>query len=330
MGRAADTATENILIMRGGALGDFVLTVPLLRCVRGAFPQARVKLAGHPEIAQLAVEEGLVDSVERVDSAAFSALFSDSPAPGESIAAYLGRFSRVIAVWRDPEGRLLRALGRAGARDVLHVRPIPPEAGGVHAIDYMLSQIPDDWRAGPRRPAVAPPFGRRRRARAFLRDELKLGRALVVAIHPGSGGRGRNRNWPPGRFAEVAEALRRHGGWECFVIRGPADDEAVAQMLHALGGGGVPVAGQLTVADLAAVLAEADAFVGNDSGVTHLAAAVGTRTVAVFGATDSALWAPRGRDVRLLKPVAGENGRQAGIESVSAQDVLDALGLGAE
>lgn len=288
-----------ILILRAGALGDFVLSLPALACVRARFPEARITLAGYPRIAVLAREAGLVDALDRVDRVLYAPLFADVPQPTPALCDFARRFDLAVVIWRDPPRRIARGLRAAGVPRTVHVEPIPEGGERTHSIPYMLRQLP--YRGGGFRPAIE---GRP------LEEHLPDGD--VLAIHPGSGGRGADRNWPPERFAEIANRRR-----PCVVVEGPADGESVSHMLDACAPPKPPVLRGLTVPQLAWVLQRANAYVGNDSGVTHLAAALGTRTVAVFGVTDEAIWRPAGRDVRLLKRVP--------INAIAVDEVLAAL-----
>jgi len=320
-----DAERERILVLRAGALGDFVLTLPLLTGVRRRFPRARIELLGYPGVASIARWGGLVDVVRRVDAAWTLPLFSERTEAGEDLREYLRQFRRVLAIWHDPKGALSNALARCGARRCVVVDPIPPSDSGVHAVDFMLHQVPAAWRCGSTAPRLVPPHEVRAPARAFL--EKRLGRRRIrVVVHPGSGGRGENRNWPPSHFAALLDLLRRQSDAGVLLLEGPADEEAVRDTLTAAGRNAPVVVKDLSVAQLAGLLVEAGYFVGNDSGVAHLAAAVGARTVAIFGATDSAVWAPRGPRVRVLKPPTSADGSPGPIAEVTPGTVLDALG----
>jgi len=121
----------------------------------------------------------------------------------------------------------------------------------------------------------------------------------VAAVHPGSGGAW--KCWPVERFVEAVDRLMA-SGCSVVLIQGPSDDAVVANVLSAVRGTRPPVAADLAVDELAAFLCLCSAYLGNDSGVTHLAAAAGVPTVALFGPTDPAVWGPRGRRVTLLAP----------------------------
>src|SRR6185503_10780264 len=115
-----------------------------------------------------------------------------------------------------------------------------------------------------------------------------------LALHPGSGSAA--KNWPPARFAALASALASGHPW--LLVEGPADEECAATLRELPG---VVVARHLPARVLAALLAQAGRFVGNDSGVSHLAAACGASTLALFGPTDPASWGPVGPNARVLR-----------------------------
>ena len=111
-----------------------------------------------------------------------------------------------------------------------------------------------------------------------------------IIIHPGSGSP--KKNWPMEHFAAVADAIKS-SGHQVSWIRGPAEEDldypVDAEMVKADG-----------LMDLAKRLAATNFYIGNDSGITHLAATVGCRTVAVFGPTNPVVWAPRGDEVCVI------------------------------
>lgn len=114
----------------------------------------------------------------------------------------------------------------------------------------------------------------------------------VVAIHPGASEFGAFKRWPPERFGEVARALSSEFQATCVVTHGPEESrESLAKVLRA-SGGKARLAPFFTVAQLAGFLRESDLFVGADSGPLHVAALVGTKTVAVFGPKDPRVYAP--------------------------------------
>ena len=129
-------------------------------------------------------------------------------------------------------------------------------------------------------------------------------------MHPGSGAAPAQKRWPVCRFAEVARTLVAQTGAQVIVAGGPSEEALAAQLCSAIGPAAISLAGRLNLRQSMALFAACDLFVGNDSGPLHLAAAVGTPVVGIYGPTDPAVfgpWAPPQRVVTVqaadAKPV---------------------------
>ena len=118
------------------------------------------------------------------------------------------------------------------------------------------------------------------------------------AIHPGSGGR--SKNWPLENFLNLADQLKAQQKRQPFFILGPVEEEVSPQLAETIEARGFPLVRHLPLNELAGVLDLSAGYVGNDSGVTHLAAALNLPTVALFGPTDPELWGPVGKRVVIL------------------------------
>jgi heptosyltransferase-2 len=180
-----------------------------------------------------------------------------------------------------------------------------PPPSGPHAAQWLAQAVA---RLGAT-PAVAPPtFSASAAEKAQARPWLDRLPARFLAIHPGSGAP--RKNWPADRFAALAGRLA--GGRPFLLVEGPADADAaapasrLAPAVHAR---------DLHPRVLGAVLARAGLYVGNDSGVSHLAAAWGAPVLALFGPTDPAQWAPVGPRVRVLRA------KDERMESLELEDV---------
>jgi len=316
---------RRVLVLRSGALGDFVLTLPVLAALRSLLPHALVCYAGRGEFGKLARRSGLVDDLLDENRPEVVALFSaegqahlrarpaltgvdaaDAASAKEvGIAQRLGRVDLALSfVSSDVVARNLLA---AGAREVLSCSARPPAGGAVHAADHLMSILRGRFDAPARAvPRLSVPEGPRERARGALRERgLEPGGLLL--LHPGSGSP--RKNWPPQRFAELARRARDELGVGIAVALGPAEEQRAGELQSALG----PVAqawfDRLPLELLAGLLSGCAGFVGNDSGVTHLAAACGAPVAAVFGPTDTEVWGPRGRNVRVVRDPSGELAR---------------------
>jgi ADP-heptose:LPS heptosyltransferase len=121
-----------------------------------------------------------------------------------------------------------------------------------------------------------------------------------LLIHPGSGAE--RKNWPAPSFAALINQLAERG-WGISLLCGPADSDAVSAVLAELAPARIPTITPGGLTELGNLLLRAGAYVGNDSGVTHLSARLGVPTVALFGPTDPRQWAPRGPRVSVLHGV---------------------------
>jgi ADP-heptose:LPS heptosyltransferase len=181
------------------------------------------------------------------------------------------------------------------------LEPLPSADWGSSAAEWLLGQAREalELAAVPPEPVLTVPAAVREAARKAL--AAKGIRRAFAAIHPGSGSV--RKNWPMERFGEVARRLREKAGRAVVWLVGPAEMERGIKP-DARGGA---VLADLALETVAGILALADGYVGNDSGVTQLAAAVRgaegrtTPTVALFGPTDARVWGPRGRHVHIVR-----------------------------
>ena len=245
-----------IAVYRAGALGDILITLPAIRALRAAFPGARLRAVGYPQNWE--VVGGLIDEIVPVDG----------PANRWFASADL------VVSWAS----------RSPITDapVVHSEPHPPP--GIHAADWLLASI---RRLVATDPTDEPLF--------FSTEELedahtlldKLGLRRPVVLHPSAGAK--YKCWPGEKFASLAASLTADS-YEVALLEGPADGQAVDEVLSR---SPVPVIRSRSARRLGAVLSQCLAYVGNDSGPTHLSAAVHLPTLALFGPTDPSSWAPR-------------------------------------
>ncbi len=161
----------------------------------------------------------------------------------------------------------------------------------------------------------------------FWLEQGFVGKRLLV-VAPGSGAR--EKNWPSSYFKEIARWWRQKDHGQVLVLLGPAEED---QGLEALFAEDALVVKGLTLGQVVPLLARCEVYLGNDSGITHLAAVLGTRTVALFGPTDPLLWHPRGERVTLVRPridcspsdLSARNGgeHQSCLTDLSAKDVME-------
>jgi heptosyltransferase-3 len=279
----SNNSIRGILVLRPGAIGDTLLTFPALLALRRRFPDAAITVVGNQAPLNIGRDAGIFDCCDAFGAAWVTDLFGDEPTP--ALRARLMQFDLGV-VWMHgakAADDLASRLATAGVRKVMPLVSFPSLGSGRHLADHLVETLAPLGIAGPR-PTVT------------LRREVGTEGRLAV-LHPGAGGR--HKRWPAERFAVLADRLAAHD-WSIAVTRGPADDEAVAAVRSAVRSASLQVLAGLRLDELAGVLAQARLFVGNDSGITHLAALLNVPTVAIFGPFDPAYWAPIGPRVEVI------------------------------
>lgn len=225
-----------------------------------------VELLGYADRLELAVAGGLAQAAYATGRVDFQSLFAT---PTQRLREFLGGYKRCI-LWVRDDGDLQRRIEDCGVADVQAFPGVPPCDWRRHAQEY-YNECLGIADTDPLRLAIEPASS-----------------SHDVVIHPGSGGE--HKNWPVQRFARVACGLEEVGRRVTWCV-GPAEEDVDV----------APTLERASLVDLARELASARLYIGNDSGITHLAAAVGCPTIAIFGPTDPAVWAPRGPHVTAVR-----------------------------
>jgi ADP-heptose:LPS heptosyltransferase len=252
-----------------------------------------------------------------IGSALFSPLFLadvEFP-PDDALLEFLRRFDLVVS-WMGPEDApFARNIRRAGTARLIAAEAHPAPGSHLHAADYLLATLADLDVAADGEPLRLrlPAQSREDGERLLAGRGVDATRALL-AVHPGSGGL--RKCWPTDRFISAAAAFGRRPGMSVAWLLGPAELEHPERFRTGLPAEFIVVSSPPPMI-LAALLRRSSVYLGNDSGVTHLAAAVGTRTLALFGPTDPELWAPRGKHVEVV--------RRTDLTKLSERTVLNRL-----
>jgi ADP-heptose:LPS heptosyltransferase len=306
---------DRICIFLTGGIGDFVAAVPAMVLLRKNFPLSRIVLVGNPTWLPLALECEIVDQVRSIDDLPLHAGFMSSLPEEHPLSRFLAGFDLIISWFGDREGQWEGTLrGTSSGKVLVHpfhrVHTFPG-----HVSDYYLATLKD---MGLReREEGAPGRQPLLRLRSRADPNTANGREKpchdrpFLCLHPGSGSE--HKNWPKEDFLEVARGAFRSWRLPSTVLIGPAEEGQKTFWAEASGPSLAPRAG-LSILEVSRVLHSATLFVGNDSGITHLAAALGIPVVALFGPTDPGRWAPLGSGVEIL------------LQPVSPQEVLVALG----
>jgi heptosyltransferase-2 len=308
----------NILVIRGGALGDFIVTLPMLRLLRQRWPDARIEVLGQPRLAEIALQRHYLDGIRSMNHGPLSAFFTPRAVLDPDWMDYFGDFDLVLSYFYDPDGFFLNNLKRCNPAEILtHPTRVPegfahPAARHFAGILEPLGLTPGDDLASELFPSPQDADA----ARAFTTG-LPAGTRLV-AIHPGSGSE--SKNWPVESWAELGRQLvRAKPDIALLLVEGEADGEQGRHLVEAWKDLPHLRARWLPLPILTALLRETVLFLGHDSGITHLAAASrrDLPVIALFGPTDPAVWAPPRKGVHVLRG-------KTGLKDIAVPDVLAA------
>lgn len=291
-----------LLVIRGGAIGDFILTLPAIKLLREAFPAAQLEILGYEHIVALAERRWYADATRSIEYGAMAGFFVPGSELASDLTEYFASFQQVVSYLFDPDGYFEANLRRAGVKNFL------PAYAKLDDSEHAARQL-----ARPLQSLAlyledhAATIHPSEEDRAFAAAFLGAITGPVIAIHPGSGSA--KKNWPIERWRELGACLlARDRSARLLLVGGEADAAQLAALTHAWPRGEVQIARDLPLPSLAAVFARCALFLGHDSGISHLAAAVGTRCVLLFGPTDPEIWAPGNTGVRIVLAPEGDLG----------------------
>jgi ADP-heptose:LPS heptosyltransferase len=282
----ADLARPRVCVLFPGALGDFICLLPALHALAG---DAAVDIFARREFAEIAPSGVSVYSLERTE---ISILFRPESIDDAPAQRFFRSYDAVYSWFASGDENAVRRL-MAFTQGRARIFPFRPSSGG-HQTDHYLTSlgltgvVPVHRLIEVRPQAFAWAAG-------FCTQRLDQDRPLLT-IAPGSGAR--EKNWPLAYFLAVARWWKESADGQVLRLIGPVEQERgdTATVEDTC----VDASG-LNLSQVAALLARSRVYLGNDSGVSHLAAALNVRTLALFGPTDARQWAPRGEKVILVR-----------------------------
>jgi heptosyltransferase III len=281
---------NRILVVRGGAVGDFVLTLPVLAALRAAHAQAELAVLGLRECGELAVAGGLADEARPLEGREWAGFFVENGVGDNGACEWLAGFDWVISFLHDPDEVFQDNVCAASEARFVTGCHRPADGSGVSAATVLLESLEPLGVSG---------------ASAVPQLELSIvdEKQNVLAVHPGSGSAA--KNWPEENWAEFLSDWLGQNESELIIIGGEAEAERVARLSAALPREHHRVLLHAPLVEVARVLSGCRAFVGHDSGITHLAAAVGLPGVVLWAGTDAKVWRPPSDAMKLLQqPIA--------------------------
>jgi len=262
---------NKILIVHLGALGDLLLSRPALLAIRMRFPQAEMDFLGYPHLTSLIKWEMRIRHTYNIEYS-------------KENEKFWYNYDLFIFFARKNYPAWEKVLTFAPS---IFIKTIPPPEVNLPVFQFQLQQL---HKQGFEIPSEFPSL-------SLPPAEISLNICPDFLIHPGSGSS--SKNWPPAYFAEVIQAFSQCNPG---LIIGPADRKVAEEILSFLGNKKIILLEQLSLLTLAAIISKVRVFLGNDSGISHLAAALGVPSFVIFGPTNANIWKPWGREVRTFIP----------------------------
>jgi len=305
------------LIIQPGALGDCVLTLPLAKFIKESVDLGGVDVLGHTDYTGIFPGRTVVDSVRSIDLVDLHRLFSDAESfdlsDRDPLIHIFEGYDWIVTFLGEPgsdfEQNLIYAVNCSHGAEVVTIELKPDKDFGGHISDFYIQQFIDQC-------GMFLEFGSKSPCECvinFAEADIKRGRQLLSEAHldvmerlfviqPGSGGK--EKSWCLDNFISVGKKLAGEG-FEVLFLLGPAEQEKLSSAAMEEIADKFECFAGLSLADVLAVFGCAAGFVGNDSGITHVAAGCGLKTAAVFGPTDSNIYRPLGPDVSVFADKAG-------------------------
>lgn len=295
----------NILVIRPGAIGDALLAFPILQALRAKYPGSHITFVSTANVLPLAPAFGVADQMFDYQDVRWSELFSAAGIRTPAMRDLLRETDLAICWLRDPEHLVEHNLRMAGVKESIVAPGRPSEGERIHIVDY-LAQTVGLGNGGAQ--LIAPvrfshhPAGGPDQSRSYT---IAVADRQPIAIHPGSGSA--EKCWPVSHFATVIERL---WGQQCpvLLLAGPADIERLDDLLRLLATPSQSNMLRLLVnaplLEVTQQLQQCRCYLGNDCGITHLAALLGVPTIALFGPSDPATWRPIGPSTKVIQEPA--------------------------
>lgn len=296
-------ARGKILVIRGGAIGDFILTLPVIAALRQQFPEAHLEVLGYPHIIQLAEAGGLVDRAQSIEARALAGFFARRGILAEDLAEYFSEFDIILSYLYDPDDIFKTNIARCSTAQFIVGPYRPNEAEKVHASKVYLRPL--------ERFAI---FDADPLPRLLLKPQPSA--LKQIALHPGSGSE--KKNWPEARWANLLQHLVNSTDFNLLLMGGEAEGERLQRLAAALPIMRTRVAQSLPLTELARLIQPSAAFIGHDSGISHLAAALDVPGIVLWGNTVEEIWRPPHEHVAVLK-------NPGGLKLITIEQVMEKL-----
>ncbi len=305
-------ASGRILVIRGGAIGDFIVTLPVLSALRRQFPSAHLDLVAYPAVASLALESGLVDAVRPIESRPLAGFFARRGALDPEWSEYFAGVNVLFTYLFDPDELFRGNLARVTQAQLIQGPHRPVEPDSIHVTAQLLEPL--------QRLAIFDADPRPRLNVSPISGTAMTQGMPCVAIHPGSGGR--HKVWPVENWKRLLRWVLVRSPVRLLLVGGEADEAAIRELERDLPTDRVETLFRQPLPLVARRLSGCVGFLGHDSGITHLAAACGRPGLVLWGPSDATVWRPKSE---LMTLIHAPNGQLESLRPETVEAALESL-----
>jgi heptosyltransferase-3 len=311
-GAEAARVARRGVILQPGAIGDCVLTLPLADFMKESLGLGGIDIIGHTEYIGILPGRTCVDGIRSIDSVDLHRLFAETQAfdlaDRDPLVNAFSDYAWVVTFLGEPgsnfEQNLIFTVNCSHSAEVITLSLKPSQEFSTHISEFYMQEFIaqsglslQSWRVRPDAVLIRASQEDVSRGSELLKEiEVDLSTKLVV-IQPGSGGL--EKCWPLENFLSLAVELDSKGTEVVFLL-GPAELERFSDATIKKINSVAKCLTELSLTDVLGLLSCAKGFVGNDSGIAHLSAALGVRTLAVFGSTNPDVYRPLGPAVKVF------------------------------
>jgi len=306
---------SKILFIRGGAIGDFILTMPAIQLVRETLPETRIEVLGYDTITSLARSASLVDATRSIEHGPMSGFFVPKSKLDSELMDYFGSFSVVISYLYDSDGFFRDNVERCKVDTFIQAPHRIDESLEDESAAMQLAKPLETLAMFIEKPFIELPAG----LDGNEAEPIVSKASCRIALHPGSGSP--RKNWSFEGWISVVEKLNQKiPSAEILVISGEAEERSIGEFITLLDKTGIRWnhLRHLDLPSVATAVQQCDLFLGHDSGISHLAAACGLPAVLLFGPTKPRIWAPQNPGVKTITAPEGDLSRIDPDEVVAA------------
>jgi len=304
---------QRCLILQPGAIGDCILTLLLAKFLKDSLNLSEIRIVGHSEYLSIFPGRTCVDKITSIESVDLHRLFADKNAfqleDKDPLIRFFEDYDWIITFLGEPgsdfEQNLIFTVFSSHSAEIITLDLKPPEAFQAHLSDFYIQQLTSQSSLITKDLQIRSDDSLIKATKTDISEGKKLLKYLninpsqkLVVIHPGSGSP--RKCWHLDNFLAVAEKLIAKGAEVIFLL-GPAEMEKFSKTaiknIHKT----AKCLTNLSLTDVLRILSCAEVFIGNDSGITHLSAGLGIRTIAVFGLSNCIVYRPVGPNVTVLK-----------------------------